>query len=521
MKRVFHASLAAIAGAAILGAAMFSGMLSESAEAADNSTLRVGVYAKAPSRGNPYGGGGVPSIYWWDPIFDGFTRVNDKGQTVPWLAESWELVNATTWRFKLRQDVVFTNGEKMNADAAVATIMWMISDVGRATPGGRESRGITGATKVDDYTLDITTEKPMPLLAGTVSRAYVVAPKAWADMGIQGYSANPATSGAYKVKSWNDSGAEFVAYENTWRPPKIPTLKYVELPESAARLQALVSEQIDLAVLIAPDDVPVVRDAGQTSFTFSSPNIMNMVLMTEDYKKAYGEKGSPFKDKRVRLAMNMAIDRQAIVDNLLAGQSKPANQPANPATFGYNPDLPLYEYNPTKAKALLAEAGYPNGFELIAEIIPGAIPRDVEIYSYLADSFGKIGVKVDMRQIPFADWLKKFIGGGWEGAATGFSAFVDPHMDASRPFTNFSCYKQPNPLICIDDFMPLLDAQGQEMDRSKREAMLKELMAKSHNDALSLPILLGVDIYGATKRLKNFEYWNRVILWERMTLEGA
>ena len=511
MKQAAFGAVAALAVGTMMSAAP--------AVAQDNNTLRVGMYSKTPARGNPYGGGGVPSIYWWDPLFDGLTRVNKEGQVVPWLAESWKLVDNTTWHFKLKPNLEFSNGAKIDADAVVGSFAWALSDEGRATSGGRELREIDRVTKVDNLTVAIITKAPAPLTPGTLQRAYILEPKHLKDVGIPGYTANPVTSGGYKMVRWTDNDAEFTVFDKSWRAGKIRTLRFVELPEAASRLQAIISKQIDLAVTVAPDDIKQVRDAGQVVHVFSSPNVMNFAMFTKDFKNRWGAKGTPFADKRVRMAANLAIDRKGIVDGLLGGVTSPANQPANPSTFGYNAALPPYKYDPVAAKKLLADAGYPNGFKMIAEFIPGAIPRDIEIYSYMAESLGKIGIQAEVRQIPFPDWLKKYLGGVWDGDGSGFSAFVDPHMDASRPFSNFSCLV-PNAIVCIDSHMPLINAAATEMDTKKREKILQELMAAAHNDAMTMPILLGVDIYAATPRLKNFEYWNRVLLWERMTLEG-
>lgn len=511
---VRNAALGSVAALAV-GAMMLPAPVA----AQDNNTLRVGIYSKAPTRGNPYGGGGVPSIYWWDPLFDGLTRVNKEGVVTPWLAESWKLVDNTTWQFKLKPNLEFSNGAKIDADAVVGSFAWALSDEGRATSGGRELREIDRVTKVDNLTVEIKTKAPAPLTPGTLQRAYILEPKHLKDVGISGYTANPVTSGGYKVVRWTDSDAEFTVFDKSWRAGKIRTLRFVELPEAASRLQAIISKQIDLAISVSPDDIKQVRSAGQVVHVYNAPNIMNFVMFTKDFHGRWGSKGTPFADKRVRMAANMALDRQGIVDNLLGGVTSVAYQPSNPSTFGFNPSLQPYKYDPVAAKKLLAEAGHPNGFKMVAEFIPGAIPRDIEIYSYMAEALGKAGIQVEVRQIPFADWLKRYLGGLWESDGSGFSAFVDPHMDASRPFSNFSCLT-PNAIVCIDSHMPLITAAATEMDVKKREKILQDLMAAAHNDAMTLPILYGVDIYAATPRLKNFEYWNRVLLWERMTLEG-
>jgi peptide/nickel transport system substrate-binding protein len=490
------------------------------ASAQDNNTLRVGVYSKAPTRGNSYGGGGVPNIYWWDPLFDGLTRVNGEGKIVPWLAASWSLVDNSTWRFALRPNVEFTNGAKLDADAVVGHFQWALSDEGRATSGGRELRQIASVTKVDAMTVEIKTTGPFPILPGTLQRAYIMEPKALNDLKLTGYTANPVTTGSYRPARWTDTEAEYVLFEKSWRPGKIRTIRYVELVEATARLQAILSKQIDLAITVSPDDLEQVRRAGQSAHIFASPNIMNLAFFTKDFAKAYGDKGTPFADKRVRYAANIAFDRNAIIQGLMGGTTQPANQPSNPRAFGFNKDVQNYPYDPARARRMLAAAGYPNGFKATIEFIPGAIPRDNEIYSYITEQLTRAGMQIELRQTLFPTWLPKYLNGAWDSQASGFSAFVDPHMDSSRPFQNFTCIT-PNAMICIDEIMPMVNAQFAEMDTGKREKMLQDIMKKWHDDAITTPILYGVDIFAATPRLKNFEYWNRVLLWEKMTLEGS
>ena len=216
--------------------------------------------------------------------------------------------------------------------------------------------------------------------------------------------------------------------------------------------------------------------------------------------------------------MNYAIDRDSIITNLVNGITKPASQPANPATFGYNPDVKPYPYDPAKAKALLTEAGYPNGFKFTSEVLQGFSPNDKEIWTQVADSVGKLGVQMELRPIPFSDWLKKYLGGTWEGESMTLALLVEPHMDAIRPFQNYSCMFA-KPFTCIPEHMPLIEAASQEMDPVKREKMLKDLMKVMHHDALSIAIQENVEIAGLNKRVKGFTNWNKILLYENVSFQ--
>ena len=484
--------------------------------AGPKDTLRIGVYSKAPTRGNPFMAATVPSSYFWDGLFDSLTRTDGDGQAVAWLAESWKIVDPLTWQFTLRPGAMFSNGQKLDAPAAAATFQFLMNEGKATTVGARDATGFESVRALDDRTLEIKTKTPDPLLVRRVSAIYFVEPKAWKDS-QEAYTAKPVTSGPWQVTSWNDNEAEFTAFDKSWRPGKIKTLKYVELSESASRLQALLSDQVDFVMAMTPDDLDQIKNVGHRVITGRAPNVVTFALFTKDPKGAFGTKGSPFQDVRVRQAVNHAIDRQALTQGLMNGLTQPSGQPATPATYGYNPAVKPYEFNPDKAKKLLADAGYPNGFQMVAEVMTGVIPRDREFYTYVAESMGKVGIKVDLRLVPFSDWVGKLRNGNWEGVATGFSASLDPFMDATRSFAWYSCGYTAQ-FVCVDRHMPLLEAASVEMDPAKREVIVKNLMTAANEDALAVYLFDGIDIFATNKRVQNFSNWSRTMLYEKWTL---
>lgn len=486
-------------------------------------TLRVGTNSKSPARGNPFAAGfSVPNAYFWVPIFDLMTRVNNKGQTLPMLAESWSVgADKLTWTFVVKKNVVYSNGEPFNAAAVAATFDYLLKDdKGKTTNAATVLRGVKEVTASGDDKVIVKTEKPDPLLAGTLATISIVGPKAWREMGVEAFTQMPVGTGPWKVEKWTDTETNLVENKTSYRPGKIAKMTIMEIPDGVARAQALLSEQIDIATNLGPDDVTRIRAAGHQADVATSPNIQSIALFTEDFSpnKKWGEKGVPFRDKRVRQAMNYAIDRDSIITNLVNGITKPASQPANPATFGYNPDVKPYPYDPAKAKALLTEAGYPNGFKFTSEVLQGFSPNDKEIWTQVADSVGKLGVQMELRPVPFSDWLKKYLGGTWEGESMTLALLVEPHMDAIRPFQNYSCMFA-KPFTCIPEHMPLIEAASQEMDPVKREKMLKDLMKVMHDDALSIAIQENVEIAGLNKRVKGFVNWNKILLYENVSFQ--
>jgi peptide/nickel transport system substrate-binding protein len=217
----------------------------------------------------------------------------------------------------------------------------------------------------------------------------------------------------------------------------------------------------------------------------------------------------PFTDKRVRQAANYAIDREGMSKNLLRGQAKPASQCATDFTNGYNPRIEPYTYNPQRAKQLLTDAGFANGFDTIIEVITGSFPADAEIYQTAAANLTSVGIRVELRQIVFADWLKKwfvpagtqtmgFVGGGFQNECH------NDQMDAIGSFRNLSCRHVPAH-HCDQDEMKLIEAVEDEFDPTKRKAILEQLLALNKENAPMIWFTELLDVTGLHRRVQGFE----------------
>jgi peptide/nickel transport system substrate-binding protein len=500
---------------AIVGAALILTTAGCSFEEGDNghagaSVLRVGVQSLPPGQGNPFSALGSPSIYTWSAMFDALTLVNAKGEPTPALATEWKSTSPTTWTFKLRPGLTFGNKEKLDAAAVVATFDYLQSEQGKATVVGRELLTLSAAKAISETEVEFTTAKPDPIVPNRVASMYVVPPKAWAELGPKGFAAKPVGSGSYQVESWNPGKVVFTAFDGSWRKPKVSRLELAEIGDPAARLQALQSGQLDLALGLAPDQLHRIKEAGAVAQVNPAPQVMSLAFVTT--------KGtSPLTDRRVRQALNYAVDKQSIVDKLMAGLGKPASQGATPGAFGHAEDVVPYPYEPEKAKQLLAEAGFGNGFDLTAEVVVGTFPADAEIYQAMAADLAKVGVKVTLRQVKFADWLDKYTKGSWDSQAFGLSWNTAPTLDASRPYALFSCAKKPA-FFCDEAVMPLQSKASAEFDASKRAAALAELAKAVHDNPPSLLLVEQIDLNATAGKADGYRNDNRVIAYHEMTL---
>ena len=303
------------------------------ARAQDDSreSLRLGVWDLPPGRGNPFTGRSVPSTFVWDAIFDPLVRIGEDGAPEPRLATAWELVDETRWRFTLRDGVVFSNGAPFDADTVVAVFDYLTSEDGRASSVGGELANVVGAEKVDDRTVDIVTDGPDPVLPNKLALVFIPEPGAWAELGPEGFAEAPAGTGAFEVVEWGPGDVTLAAVEESWRDPALDGLTIVELPERPARLQALLSGQIDVAFGLSPDNLPQLEAEGYAVASTPAPQVMSLAFATE------GRPDNPFGDLRVRQAVNYAVNRKAIAEVLLAGLGEAASHGATAAAFAWHP----------------------------------------------------------------------------------------------------------------------------------------------------------------------------------------
>lgn len=495
----------------LLGATMF-------ASGVGAFDLRYGTKGLPVSYGNPYVASGSPSVYTWSAMFDGLAAMDVNGEIEPALALSWELVNPTTWRFHLRHNVEFSNGEPFTADAVVTTIAWLKTSDGARTVIGAEVRNVTGARKEDDHTVLITTNRPDAILPRRMTGVPIIAAKAWTEMGPEEYSHAPATTGSFMIKDWSGNTGRLIlaAFPKSWRPPKAARLILVNMPDNPARVQALLSNQIDIAGNVGFDDIDTIEAAGGVVFSATGWSVQALAFRTEPDRK------TPVRDVRFRQALNYAIDKKAIVDTLFRGRVRVASQPAGVGTTGHDPTVEPYPYDPAKARALLAEAGYGNGVTLTFAVMIDRTPGDAAIYQTVARQLADVGVKLNLRQVTLPTWMQNYLAGKWpddiDGFVLGWNAA--PYNDVARPMEIYSCLSpSPVPIFCDRGMSNRLAAASEELDSAKREARLKALGREYRDAAPAIFLTETLDLFGVSQKVQGFEVRNRAPAYHKITLK--
>lgn len=297
-------------------------------------------------------------------VWDGLVyRDQATGNYVGNLASSWKWIDDTTLEFKLREGVKFHNGEEFDADDVVFTVNYVVNPDNHVTVPGNVN-WMKSAEKIDKYTVRISTNGPFPAALEYLSGLVAIYPNEYyAEAGPSGMALKPVGTGPYKVESV-EPGKHFVLkkfdgyHEGPKGKPSIGTIDIRTIPDINTQLAELFSGGIDMIWNVPADQAEQL--AAMDEFTVANESTMRIGYVTMDAAARGGD--SPFAKREVRQAIGHAIDRQAIVDNLLKGSSKVVKSACFPSQFGCEQDVETYPYDPAKARELLAEAGYPDGF---------------------------------------------------------------------------------------------------------------------------------------------------------------
>ncbi len=459
--------------------------------------LRVASTSFPTSLGVPFTSVGQPSSGVWTAMFDALTVIDPDGELKPGLAVSWTNTDETTWRFTLREGVTFHSGRPFNAQAAADVIALLLSDSGRAFYVTSTINTIAAARAISETELEIVTAVPDPLIPKKLSIIYMIDPQAWDELGRDGFGSAPVGTGPFRLESWGRTEARirFVRHADAWRTAKVERMEMPVIPDPFARLQALQSDQIDMVGGLAPDELDLLDP--DRFYQYAVPSLQVMAIAMRNV----GNPDSPLQIAAVRRALNHAVDVQGIADAFFRGQVDRPSQGVMPNTFGFNPALQPYAYDPAQARAMLAAEGYPDGFDLQMEVMADQGPGGSAMYQKVAQDLRAIGLDVTLRSVPFANWLEKFTGGGW-GDVDAFSFVWDSgaYADASRPISLHSCNK-PNPFFCDESVMDLINAANVEMDTDKRRALLQDVLARAHENPPSILLVPVMPTYAVSKRI--------------------
>ncbi|MFU8825140.1 ABC transporter substrate-binding protein [Yoonia sp.] len=320
-------------------------------------------------------------------VFDFDGRTGESGIR-PALATSWKIIDDNTWHFYLREGVTFHNGEPFNADAVKFSIERHLDPDFPSTDKFRDVP-ITAVNVIDEFTVEFVTETPVPILPERLSRngAFIMAPGHYADLPLAEAAITPVGTGPYKLEEFRRDDRVILSKNETWwgwdDKSNIDRLVIRMIPELSTAFSEVMGGNADI-VRISSDLADVVEAAPNVKLVVAPTLVRAVTIFNLDM---YPQ----LQDPRVRVALNMAVDREAIVDAFAFGRHELISTTLiNPPNV--NPALSPYPYDPDRARELLAEAGYPNGFRI--DTIDVMIPDSFEYSEAVAQYWAMVGVEV-------------------------------------------------------------------------------------------------------------------------------
>ncbi|MGO2509899.1 MAG: ABC transporter substrate-binding protein [Vibrio hibernica] len=431
-------------------------------------------------------------------VFDPLVRYTQKFEFEPRLAEKWERIDDETMRFHLREGVKFHSGNTMTAD----DVVWTFHRLQNSTDFKGIFTPFTDIVKVDDYTIDIKTEKGFPLVLQTATYIFPMDSKFYSGKDENGKDKGDIVKHGNSFASTHVSGTgpfivtsreqgvkvEFERFKDYWDKASKGNVEHLTLKpikENATRVAALLSGGVDMIAPVAPNDQERVKETkGTTLVTLPGTRIIS-IQMNQDSNPA-------LKDKRVREAIVYAINNEGIAKRIMKGFATAAGQQSPEGYAGYNPDLkPRYDL--AKAKELMKEAGYEKGLSLSMIAPNNRYVNDAKIAQAAAAMLSKIGIKVDLKTMPKAQYWPEFdkcsadlLMVGWHSDtedSANLTEFLTMTRDEKTGKGAYNCGHYSNPEV--DN---LIAKANVETDPKVRSQELQKVEKILYDDAAFVPL---------------------------------
>jgi peptide/nickel transport system substrate-binding protein len=458
-------------------------------------------------------------------VYEGLVSRDKDLKTVPGLAESWETPEPTRWRFHLRHDVKFQNGDPFTADDVVFSaerVQAKGSNFQTQIPQG------TRIVKIDDYTVDFILSAPNPILVSQWSTWYIMDKKWCVENDAVAPTSAAATTPSFASLHANGTGpfsieshqpgvkTVFKVNPNWWGKPEhnLKEIIFTPIASAATRVAALLSGEVDVIEPVPIQDIARVN-ASPNATVLTGPELRTIFLgmdqMSVELTGSNIKGKNPFKDIRVREAFYKAIDVELIKSRVMRGLSTPSALMIAPQLFALSKDFTRPKSDPEAAKKLMTEAGYADGFELTMDCPNDRYINDAEICQAVVGMLARIGVKVNLLAQPKAQFFAKVLKTG--GFQTSFyligwtPATLDAHnvmydimgcrdeAKSARGETNLGGY-------CNKRFDALTDQVLIETDPARRDLLIKQAFEIANQDYAYIPLHQQALAWGVSKKVK-------------------
>ncbi|MBK3733357.1 ABC transporter substrate-binding protein [Azospirillum brasilense] len=490
------------------------------------ATLTVGTSAE-PSALDPHYHNLGPNTRARKHVFESLVSMDAKMRLQPELAESWRAVDETTWEFTLRKGVKFHDGTEFTAQDFIYSVCRIPNVANSPSSFTVYTKGIAGIEAPDPHTLVIKTAKPYPLLPVELSTFGIISAKAAGGEAVTfdkaGCKADswPTTqafndgslmigTGPFRHKSYTKGDRQVLERNpDYWGPqPAWDTVVFRPITSDGPRVAALLAGDVDMIESPPVQDIERLKSAPNVSLAQAQSNrVIYLALGVQDTPPTItGTDGkNPLKDPKVRKALSLAVDRDAIVKRIMMGVAEPANQYLPAGFYGNNPEITVAT-DANKAKQLLAEAGYPKGFQLTLGTPNDRYINDDKVAQAVAQMFTRIGVQTQVDATTANVFFSKrnkqeysvFLA-GW-GADSGEMSsplkalIATPIKEKGYGTTNYTSYSDPE----LDG---MLDTALATVDDAKREKLLQAAVKRAVDADIIIPLHYEVTVWAMKKGL--------------------
>lgn len=459
-------------------------------------------------------------------FFDKLVGRDAKAQLIPGLAESWKLIDETTWEFKLRKGVKFSNGDEFTAEDVLFTLKRVPNVLNSPGSFAIYMKAITASEVVDPHTIRFRTNGIYPLLPQDLSQIYIISKAVGDNVATGDFNNGKAVigTGPFRLQSFTpDDRVVMTRNDQYWgEKPDWRQVTYRFIANDGVRVAALLSGDVQMIDVVPPADMPRLRSTPGITFSeIASLRSIYLKIDTAHEVSPYvtgpnGEKldKNPLRDLRVRQALSLAINRQGIVDRVMQGAAQPSGQMMPPGANGYAEDIKPPPYDPNRAKALLAEAGYPNGLSITLIGPNNRYVNDAQIIQAIGQMWQRAGIKTTVEAMPFSVLAQRQARNDMSAMLIGWATSGEPSTALRGNLTtripekgfgtvNFSGYSNKE--------VDALTEEGlRTADDAKREEIFKQVMRVAMEDVALVPLHMQKNIWamrgGLTYEARADEY---------------
>lgn len=487
----------------------------------DNVTIAL---ATDVSSLNPYGQDNNVTNQVMFHIYEPLVTQDRDLSIIPCLADSWEeSEDGMTWTFKLHEGVKFHDGSDFTSEDVVASYNYA-KDVS-ASYNSRFAT-VDSIEAVDDYTVVLHMKNKYPLLLTDLAMVCISSKENIEGKTEEEIGNSVIGTGRYKlVEHVKEDHIDMVANEEYWGgAPEIKSVRFRPISNAATRTATMLSGELDVMGGVSVQDVERL-EAAEGIHVVSEPSMemiyMNMEQMLDDNPAVEGG-GNPLKDVRVRQAMYQAIDTDMIINNVMQGHAYPTATLIRDTFNGYSPELERFPYDPEAAKALLAEAGYPDGFTITLDAGSDITVNSSEVAQAVAGYLEKIGIKVNLNLMPTATFLPHIrpyehktglLISAWSVYTGEGISMMNQHCytyDQEKGTGNANRGHYSNPEVD-----KLINEAMQESDKERRAELTKQIDKMTHDDVAYIPLYVQENIFAVKDDIDYTPRFNKYIFaWE-------